>query len=215
MCKGMIGKKLGMTGVFSPDGRHIPVTVLRVGPCVITQIKTMATDGYNSLQLAFDAKKKSHVNKPMTGHFSRAGSEVYAHVMEFPVDNPADYTLGQTIPLDMFAIGDLVDVSGISIGRGFSGVIRRHGFAGGRKTHGSHCKRIPGSIGCSAWPSRVVKGKKLPGQYGNVRKTVKNLTIVDIRPEEQVILLKGAVPGAESGIVTIKKTKTIKKASAK
>jgi large subunit ribosomal protein L3 len=118
------------------------------------------------------------------------------------------------IPLDMFSIGDLVDVSGVTIGRGFSGVIRRHGFGGGRNTHGSHCKRIPGSIGCSAWPSRVVKGKKLPGQFGNVHKTVKNLMIVDIRQEEQVILLKGAVPGAESGIVTIKKTKIIKKAGA-
>jgi len=214
MCKGMIGKKLGMTGVFSSDGRQIPVTVLQVGPCVVTQIKTVATDGYNSLQLAFGSKKKTHVNKPMLGHFGKSGSEVYAHVMEFPVDNPAEYTLGQTIPIDMFAIGDMVDVSGVSIGRGFSGVIRRHGFSGGRNTHGSHCLRIPGSIGCSAWPSRVVKGKKLPGQYGNVHKTVKNLMIVDIRPEEQVILLKGAVPGAGSGIVTIKKTKTIKKASA-
>ena len=214
MCKGMIGKKLGMTGVFSPEGRHIPVTVLQVGPCVVTQIKTVATDGYNSLQLAFGSKKKTHVNKPMSGHFAKSGNDVYAHVMEFPVDNPAEYTLGQTIQIDMFAIGDRVDVSGVSIGRGFSGVIRRHGFSGGRNTHGSHCKRIPGSIGCSAWPSRVVKGKKLPGQYGNVRKTIKNLMIVDIRPEEQVILLKGAVPGAGSGIVTINKTKTIKKASA-
>jgi large subunit ribosomal protein L3 len=214
MCKGLIGKKLGMTGVFSPEGRHIPVTVLQVGPCVVTQIKTVATDGYNSLQLAFGSKKKSHVNKPMQGHFGKSGSEVFAHIKEFPVDNPAEYSLGQTIPLDMFVIGDLVDVSGVSIGRGFSGVIRRHGFGGGRKTHGSHCKRIPGSIGCSAWPSRVVKGKKLPGQFGNVRKTVKNLMIVDIRPEEQLILLKGAIPGAESGIVTINKTKTIKKAGA-
>ena len=214
MCKGLIAKKLGMTGVFSPEGRHIPVTVLQVGPCVVTQIKTVATDGYNSLQLAFGSKKKSHVNKPMQGHFGKSGSEFFAHTKEFPVDNPAEYSLGQTIPIDMFVIGDLVDVSGVSIGRGFSGVIRRHGFSGGRNTHGSHCKRIPGSIGCSAWPSRVVKGKKLPGQFGNVRKTVKNLMIVDIRPEEQLILLKGAIPGAESGIVTINKTKTIKKAGA-
>ena len=214
MCKGLIGKKLGMTGIFSPDGRHIPVTVLEVGPCVVTQIKTEATDGYNALQLAFGSKKKARVTKPMIGHFAKSGGDVYAHVVEFPVDNPAEYTLGQMIPLDMFAIGDMVDVSGVTIGRGFSGVIRRHGFSGGRKTHGSHCKRIPGSIGCSAWPSRVVKGKKLPGQYGNVHRTVKNLMIVDIRQEEQVLLLKGAVPGAESGLVTIKKTKIIKKAGA-
>jgi large subunit ribosomal protein L3 len=214
MCNGLIGKKLGMTGIFSPDGRHIPVTVLEVGPCIVTQIKSVATDGYNALQLAFGSKKKTHVNKPMLGHFTKSGSEVYAHIMEFPIENPAEYSLGQTVPLDMFAIGDLVDVSGVTIGRGFSGVIRRHGFSGGRNTHGSHCKRIPGSIGCSAWPSRVVKGKKLPGQYGNVRKTVKNLMIVDIRQDEHVILLKGAVPGSESGIVTINKTKTIKKATA-
>lgn len=214
MCKGMIGRKLGMTGVFSPEGRHIPVTVLKVGPCVVTQIKTVANDGYNALQLGFGEKKKSRVNKPMQGHFAKSGGDVYSHLMEFSVDNPADYTLGQTLSMDMFAIGDLVDVSGYSIGRGFSGVMRRHGFGGGRKTHGSHCLRIPGSIGCSAWPSRVVKGKKLPGQFGNVRKTIKNLTVMDIRPEEQVILLKGAVPGAESGIVTIKKTKTIKKTNA-
>ena len=203
-----------MTGIFSPDGRHIPVTVLVVGPCVVTQIKTEATDGYNALQLSFGSKKRALVNKPLLGHFAKSGSDVYAHVTEFPVDNPSEYTLGQMIPLDMFSIGDLVDVSGVTIGRGFSGVIRRHGFGGGRNTHGSHCKRIPGSIGCSAWPSRVVKGKKLPGQFGNVHKTVKNLMIVDIRQEEQVILLKGAVPGAESGIVTIKKTKIIKKAGA-
>ncbi len=211
MCKGLIGKKLGMTGIFSPDGRQIPVTVLQVGPCVVTQIKAVATDGYNALQLAFGAKKKSRVNKAMAGHFAKSGSEVYAHLVEFPVDNPSDYSLGQMIPMDMFTIGDMVDVSGITIGRGFSGVIRRHGFGGGRKTHGSHCKRIPGSIGCSAWPSRVVKGKKLPGQFGNVHKTTKNLTIIDIRPEEQLILLKGSVPGAESGIVTINKTKVTKK----
>ena len=213
MCNGLIGKKLGMTGVFSPEGQNIPVTVLQVGPCVVTQIKTLATDGYNSLQLAFEPKKKSHVNKPMHGHFEKCGDDVYAHLVEFSVDDPKAYKLGQKLSLDMFTIGDLVDVSGTSIGRGFSGVIRRHGFSGGRKTHGSHCKRIPGSIGCSAWPSRVVKGKKLPGQYGNVRKTVRNLTIVDIRTDENLNLLKGAVPGAESGIVTIKKIKTLKKTS--
>jgi large subunit ribosomal protein L3 len=212
MCKGLIGKKLGMTGIFSPDGRQIPVTVLQVGPCVITQIKTMATDGYNALQLAFGLKKKTRVNKALAGHFAKSGNEVYAHIIEFSVDNPSEFSLGQAIPLDIFTIGDIVDVSGVTIGRGFSGVMRRHGFAGGRKTHGSHCKRIPGSIGCSAWPSRVVKGKKLPGQYGNVQKTVKNMMIVDIRPEDHVILVKGAVPGAEAGIVTIKKTKTIQPA---
>ncbi len=213
MCKGMIGKKLGMTGVFSPDGQNIPVTVLQVGPCIVTQVKTVATDGYNSLQLGFEPQKNSRSNKPLLGHFVKSGGNAYSHLMEFPVDNPGDYAPGQQLSVDMFKIGDRVDVSGMSIGRGFSGVMKRHGFSGGRKTHGSQCKRIPGSIGCSAWPSRVVKGKKLPGQFGNVRKTVRNLMIVDIRPDQHLILLKGAVAGSVSGVVAIKKIKDAKKAN--
>lgn len=213
MCKGMIGKKLGMTGVFSPDGQNIPVTVLQVGPCIVTQVKTVATDGYNSLQLGFEPQKNSRSNKPLLGHFAKSGGNAYSHLMEFPVDNPGDYAPGQQLSVDMFKIGDRVDVSGMSIGRGFAGVMKRHGFSGGRKTHGSQCKRIPGSIGCSAWPSRVVKGKKLPGQFGNVRKTVRNLMIVDIRPDQHLILLKGAVAGSVSGVVSIKKIKNAKKAN--
>lgn len=213
MCKGMIGKKLGMTGVFSPDGQNIPVTVLQVGPCIVTQVKTVATDGYNSLQLGFEPQKNSRSNKPLLGHFAKSGGNAYSHLMEFPVDNPGDYAPGQQLSVDMFKIGDRVDVSGMSIGRGFAGVMKRHGFSGGRKTHGSQCKRIPGSIGCSAWPSRVVKGKKLPGQFGNVRKTVRNLMIVDIRPDQHLILLKGAVAGSVSGVVAIKKIKNAKKAN--
>ncbi len=213
MCKGLIGKKLGMTGVFSPDGQHIPVTVVQVGPCVVTQIKTVATDGYNSLQLGFGPQKASRSNKPLLGHFAKSGGNAYAHLVEFPVDNPGDYKPGQQLSLDMFEIGERVDVTGVSIGRGFSGVMRRHGFSGGRNTHGSQCKRIPGSIGCSAWPSRVVKGKKLPGQFGNVRTTTRNLMIVDVRPDQNVIFLKGAIAGSISGIVAIKKTNAAKKAN--
>ncbi len=207
MCKAMIGKKLGMTGLFSPNGQYIPVTVVKAGPCVVTQIKTRAKDGYNALQLGFGARKKKRVNKPMEGHFKKSGDSYYQFLREVDVDNPEEYSLGQTIGLDIFTIGEKVDVTGKTKGRGFSGVIKRHGFHGGKKTHGSHSHRIPGSIGCSAWPAKVIKGKKLPGQYGNETHTVQNLEIIDIRPEENLVLLKGIVPGAKTGLLKIKKKK--------
>ncbi len=206
MCKGLLGKKLGMTGLFTPEGQYVPVTILQAGPCVVTQIKTEARDGYNALQLGFSEKKPERVNRPRRGHMRKAGEACFAHLREVPVENPDDYSLGQAINVDIFEIGERLRVSGRTKGRGFSGVIKRHGFSGGRETHGSMCHRIPGSIGCSAWPSRVMKGKRMPGQYGNAMQTVRNLQIVDIRPEENLILVKGAVPGAESGLVTIHKT---------
>ena len=207
MCKGLMGKKLGMSGLFLPDGRYVPVTVIEAGPCVVTQIKTEETDGYNALQLGFGNKKESRVNKPLKGHFSKSTSGAFDYVREFGVTNPGEYSLGQQITLELFKIGEHVDVIGASKGRGFSGVIKRHGFHGGRKTHGSHSHRIPGSIGCSAWPAKVIKGKKMPGRYGNDRKTIRNLEVVDIRPADNIILIKGAVPGAKSGLVTINKLK--------
>jgi large subunit ribosomal protein L3 len=203
----MIGRKLGMTSVFTPDGRYIPATVLEVGPCVVTQIKTEATDGYNALQIGFGTRKASRTTRPLQGHFKRSGGDCFAVTREVAVDNPGDYKPGQKVTLDLFAVGEKVDISGTTKGRGFSGVIKRHGFHGGRKTHGSHSHRIPGSIGCSAWPSRVIKGKRLPGQYGNVRQTVKNLEVVDIRPEENLLLIKGGVPGHPNALVTIRKRK--------
>ena len=207
MSKGLIGKKLGMTGLFSSEGIHIPVTVIQAGPCMVTQIKTVVVEGYNALQLGFGEKKKSRINKPKAGHLKKSGDGSFAFLREFPVDKPEEYTLGQLVPLDLFKVGERVDVVGISKGRGFSGVIKRHGFHGGKKTHGSHSHRIPGSIGCSAWPAKVIKGKKMPGHFGYTRKTIRNLEIIDIRPEENLILLKGAIPGAKSGIVEIKKLK--------
>jgi large subunit ribosomal protein L3 len=207
MCKGLMGKKLGMSGLFLPDGRYVPVTVIEAGPCVVTQIKTEETDGYNALQLGFGNKKESRVNKPLKGHFSKSTSGAFDYVREFAVTNPGEYSLGQQITLELFKIGEHVDVIGASKGRGFSGVIKRHGFHGGRKTHGSHSHRIPGSIGCSAWPAKVIKGKKMPGRYGNDRKTIRNLEVVDIRAADNIILIKGAVPGAKSGLVTINKLK--------
>jgi len=209
MCKGLIGKKLGMTGVFTPEGKYIPVTVLQVGPCVVTQVKTEATDGYDALQLGFGERKVTRVNLPAKGHLKKSGIEGAAVLNEVAVDNPADYSPGQEIGIDIFTVGEKIDISGKTKGRGFAGVMKRHGFGGGRKTHGSKCHRIPGSIGCSAWPAKVIKGKKLPGHYGNTKKTIRNLEIVDIRPEENLLLIKGAVPGARSGIVLVNKRKYV------
>ncbi|HMA84747.1 MAG TPA: 50S ribosomal protein L3 [Desulfosalsimonadaceae bacterium] len=205
MSNGLLGKKLGMTSVFGHDGRYLPVTVIEAGPCTVTQIKTRATDGYNALQLGFGEKKKSRVNKPLQGHFAKSGEQCFAYVGEFRVDNPDEFVVGQEITLDMFSVGDQVEVSGKTKGRGFSGVIKRHGFHRGPKTHGNRNYRLPGSIGMSAWPSKVAKGKKMPGRYGNARQTIKNLEIVDIRPEDNLILVKGAVPGPASGRIEIKK----------
>ena len=207
MCKGLIGKKLGMSSVFSADGKFMPVTVLQVGPCVVTQIKTEAVDGYNAVQLGFGERKAKSVNKPEKGHLAKSGAQGFAILKEFAVVDPAAYELGQTISTDLFQVGDRIEVVAKTKGRGFTGVIKRHGFARGRMTHGSHSVREPGSIGCSAWPAKVFKGKKMPGQYGNTRKTVRNLQIVDIRPDENLILIKGAVPGYRSGFVAIQKPK--------
>lgn len=210
MCKGLMGKKLGMTGLFTPQGECIPVTVVEVGPCVVTQIKTVKTDGYNALQLGFGTKKPHRVSRPLQGHLQKSGGQAFAHLQEFAVDNPEDYTLGQAITLDMFDVGESVDVVGTTKGRGFAGVIKRHGFARGPMTHGGMCVRIPGSVGSSAWPSRVVKGKRMPGHYGNARQTVRNLKIVDIRPKENLMLIRGAIPGRTAGLVIVKKLKFTK-----
>jgi large subunit ribosomal protein L3 len=207
MCKGLLGKKLGMTSLFLPDGRYVPVTVIQAGPCVVTQIKTEATDGYNALQLGFEEKRTSRTNKPQQGHFVKSGGTCYARLREFAVDDPAGFDLGQCIGTDLFQVGEKVEVVGTSKGRGFSGVMKRHGFHGGKTTHGSKTHRIPGSVGCSAWPAKVWRGKKLPGHYGMDRKTVRNLEIVDIRPDLNLILVKGAVPGARSSLVQINKPK--------
>lgn len=207
MSNGILGKKLGMTGLFSHEGLYVPVTVVEAGPCTVTQIKTVANDGYNALQLGYGVKKTTRVTKPLQGHFSKSGEKQFAVVREFRIDNPDEFQVGQEITLDMFKIGDKIEVSGTSKGRGFTGTVKRHGFHRGPKTHGSRNYRAPGSIGNSAWPSKVIKGKKMPGQHGNARKTVRNLQIVDIRSDENLILLKGAVPGPASGTIEIKKSK--------
>lgn len=207
MVRGLIGKKMGMTGVYASDGKYIPVTVIQIGPCFVTQVKTIETDGYNSIQLGYGLKKEKHTTKALQGHFKKSGDSLFSHLREFEVSEPAEFTLGQEVSLDMFEVGELVEVTGTSKGRGFAGTIKRHGFSRGPETHGCRNHRAPGSIGCSAWPAKVVKGKKMPGRYGNYRKTVRNQEIIDIRPEDNVILLKGQVPGAKSGVIEIKRPK--------
>ncbi len=194
-----------MTSLFLADGSYVPVTVLEVGPCTVTQVKTEATDGYNALQLGFGNRKSKRVNRPRKGHMKKAGDRLFSVLREFDTDSPEDFSLGQEINLEIFNVGESVTVTGTTKGRGFSGVVKRHGFRGGKDSHGCTSHRVPGSIGTSAWPSRVAKGKKLPGHYGVDRKTVKNLKIVDIRPEENLLLIKGAIPGPPSGTVLIKK----------
>ena len=207
MHRGLLGRKLGMSNLFSPEGRQLQVTLLEVGPCVVTQVKTQATDGYNALQVGFLEKRENRINKPLQGHFKKSGGQACAFVREIPVDDPSEYTLGQTLTVDLFQVGEFVDISGISKGRGFSGVIKRWGFSGGRATHGSMFHRAPGSVGASATPSKIIKGRKMPGHYGNRRVTVRNLKIVDIRPEQHLMIVKGAVPGCRSGLVEVRKPK--------
>lgn len=202
--KGILGRKLGMTRVYDENGRSIPVTVIEAGPCTVLQKKTVAKEGYNAIQIGFLEKKASRLNKPEAGHFKRSGGKGFYHIKEFRIADPDVYEVGQEITLsEIFTVGELIDITGNSKGRGFQGVMRRHGFHGGRKTHGSDFHRAPGSIGCSAWPARVVKGKKLPGRMGNDTITQKNLKVVDIRTEENVLLVRGTVPGAKNGVVNI------------
>ena len=199
-----MGKKLGMTRVYDEEGRAIGVTALSIGPCVVLQKKTVAKEGYNAIQLGFDSKREKRMNKPQAGHIKAAGQGGFYHIKEFRVDDPDQYEVGQALNIDdVFKIGDLIDVRGTSKGKGFQGVMKRYNFSGGKKTHGSMFHRAPGSIGCSAWPSRVVKGKKMPGQMGNVRVTKKSVTVIDIRREDNVMVVKGSVPGSKQGLLEL------------
>ncbi|MGM0451859.1 MAG: 50S ribosomal protein L3 [Thermodesulfobacteriota bacterium] len=206
MSNGMLGKKLGMTSLFGSNGQYIPVTVIQAGPCTVTQVKTKGNDGYNALQLGFGEKKKARATKPLQGHFDKSGGRCYSILREFSVENPDDFQAGQTVSLDMFSVGDKINVVGKTKGRGFAGVTKRHGFSLGRKTHGSRNYREPGAIGMSAWPSKVAKGKKMPGRYGNARQTMRNLEVVDIRPDQNLLLVKGAVPGPVNAVIELQKT---------
>jgi len=204
MEKGIIGKKLGMTQIFWDDGAAIPVTAIEVGPCVVVQKKAKGSDGYDAVQLGFERKKEKNVTKPLRGHFDKAEKGYFRYLREFRMDSPENFEVGQELNADIFEVGDRIDITGTTKGRGFAGVIKRHGFHGGRATHGSMFHRAPGSIGASAYPSRVFKGRKLPGQMGNKKHTVQNLVVVGVRPDRNLILVRGAVPGAKNGLVVIK-----------
>jgi large subunit ribosomal protein L3 len=201
---GILGKKVGMTRVYDEVGQAVPVTVIEAGPCKVLQVKTEATDGYSAIQVGFGDKKANRVNKAIGGHLKKSNSDGYYFIREFRVENDSAYEGGQEVTLDaVMKVGDKVDVQGTSKGRGFQGVIKRHGFSGGGSGHGSMFHRAPGSIGCSAYPARVVKGKKMPGRMGNDTVLRKNVIVVDVRSEENVVLLKGPLPGAKNGLLKI------------
>ena len=203
MTKGLIGKKLGMTQVFSDEGVSVPVTVIEVEPSVVIQKKTKETDGYDALQLGYGRVKQKNVSKPLQGHFRKADKGLFRVLREFQMEVEGAEP-GVELTSEMFEPGDYVDVVGTTKGKGFAGVIKRHGFGGGRATHGSMFHRAPGSIGASADPSRVFKGTRLPGHMGCERKTVQNLLVWAVRPDINVILVRGAVPGCKNGFVLIK-----------
>lgn len=207
MSLGLIGRKLGMTQLFSENGEAIPITVLEAGPCSVVQIKSKEKEGYNTLQLGFLPKKIKRVNKPLQGHFKKGNSSACYFLKEFEVDDVSSYQIGQEINLEIFQVGQKVAITGKSKGKGFSGVIKRWGFRGGPGSHGSRTHRSPGSIGCSAYPSRVFKGRKLPGHQGATTVTAENLEIVDWKVEENLLFIKGAVPGGKNGMVLIKPSK--------
>jgi large subunit ribosomal protein L3 len=204
MMKGIIGKKLGMTQIFLEDGTRVPVTVIQAGPCYVVQKKTAVNDGYSAVQVGFESVAAANVNKPYLGHCTKSGHGVFRHLREFKNDQVESMNVGDEITVNEFAVDDVIDVTGTSIGKGFQGVIKRWNFKGGRASHGSRFHRAPGSIGASATPSHVFKNKKMPGQMGNVKVTVQRLKIVRVDASDNLILIKGAVPGHKNSIVTIK-----------
>lgn len=203
--KGLLGTKLGMTQLWDDENRVVPVTVIQAGPCVVTAVRTPETDGYSAVQLAYGAIKAKKVTKPAAGHFEKAGVTPRKHVMEIRTSDASEYTLGQELASDVFSAADVVDVTGISKGKGTAGVMKRHGFAGLRASHGVHRKhRSPGSIGASATPSRVFKGLRMAGRMGVDRVTVQNLTVHAVDTERGLILVKGSVPGPKGSLVVLR-----------
>ncbi len=201
--KGILGKKIGMTQVFTAEGAVVPVTVVEAGPVVVTQIKTEETDGYQAVQVGFEDVKEKALNKPKKGHLAKAGT-MKRSLKEFRVESVEGYEVGQEIKADVFAEGDKIDVTGISKGKGFQGPIKRHGQSRGPESHGSRYHRRPGSMGACSYPGRVFKNKKLAGHMGSVKVTVKNLEVVKVDAEKNLLLIKGAIPGAKGSTVTVK-----------
>jgi large subunit ribosomal protein L3 len=209
MSPGILGKKIGMTQVFRPDGQVVPVTVLKAGPCVVTQRKTPTTDGYDAIQVGLvEFVKPSRINKPMTGHYKKANAEGAKFLSEFRLRaGDGDFKPGDRILVEEFKPNDKVDVTGVSKGRGFAGFVKRHHFRGGDASHGSMFHRAPGSIGASSYPSRVFPGMKAAGQMGHEQVTVRNLEVVSVDPEDNVIMIKGAVPGPNGAYVKVRRAK--------
>ncbi|HWZ16898.1 MAG TPA: 50S ribosomal protein L3 [Mucilaginibacter sp.] len=203
---GIIGKKVGMTSIFDEAGKNIPCTVIEAGPCVVTQIRSVETDGYAAVQLGYGERKDKHTSGPLKGHFQKAGTTPKRRLVEFKTFEDQK-NLGDTITVDIFEIGDFVDVVGTSKGKGFQGVVKRHGFAGvGMQTHGQHNRlRAPGSMGASSWPSRVFKGMRMAGQMGNERVKVQNLQVVKVYAEQNLLVVKGSIPGAKGSFVIVDK----------
>ena len=203
---GLLGKKIGMTSVFSADGKNTPCTVIEVGPCVVTQVKTLESDGYEALQLGYEEKKEKHTTNPELGHFKKAGVTPKRHLAEFK-GFEGEYKLGDTITVEMFNENDFVDIAGISKGKGFQGVVKRHGFGGvGQSTHGQHNRlRAPGSVGACSYPAKVFKGMRMAGQTGNKRVTVQNLQVLKVIAEHNLLMIKGSIPGSKGSIVIIEK----------
>jgi len=201
---GILGKKIGMTGVFDDKGNYIPCTVIEAGPCYVTQIKTLENDGYQAIQVGFGEKPERLVNKPLMGHFNKANVKPAYYLGEFRVDDVSKYKIGDKIDVSIFAVGDKVKVTGTSIGRGFQGVVKRHHFGGGSVTHGQSDRlRAPGSIGASSYPSRVFKGQRMAGRMGGVKRTVRNLSVINVITDSNLLLVKGSVPGAKNSLVKI------------
>jgi len=202
MARGILGRKIGMTQLFVDD-QAVGATVIETSPCTIVQIKTVESDGYNALQLGYDQVKETKVTRPVAGHFGKAGVAPHRHLFEIRIDNPEDYTVGDTLNADLFEEGDKIDIAGTSKGHGFQGVVKRWNFAGGPKTHGSHFHRRPGSVGNCVKPGRVIKGKKLPGQMGSRRTTVRGLQVLRVDPERNLLIVKGSTPGARGTILEL------------
>jgi large subunit ribosomal protein L3 len=200
---GLIGKKIGMTQVFDENGELVPVSVIQAGPCPVVQVKTVERDGYNAVQLAFDQVRPTRVSLPKLGHFRKSNLPPYRNLQEFRVDDAAAFEPGQLIDVGIFSGVARVNVTGATRGKGYQGVVKRHKFHGGKDTHGSMSHRVPGSIGMAAYPSRVLKGTKLPGRMGHARFTAKNLKVVDIDTENDILLVRGAVPGARNTILRV------------
>ena len=202
---GLIGKKVGMTQIFSDQGEALPVTVIEAGPCTVTEVRTTERDGYTAVQLGFGTNKASRFTRPVMGQIKKLNLPASRTVREFRIDQGGEYEVGQTLTVAMFEKGAHVDVQGVTKGRGFQGVVKRYGFVTGHASHGPTFGKQPGSIGASAYPSRVIKGKRLPGHMGNEVLTIKNLEVVAIDPEQNVLMVRGAVPGPANGLVLIRK----------